>query len=517
MQIASRLGGFSLGQADILRRAMGKKKPEEMAKQKVLFVTGAIGKGIPRVVAERIFEQMAYFAGYGFNKSHSAAYALISYQTAWLKAHYPVPFMAAALTSEMEKTNRIVVLVEECRKMGIPVLPPDVNASTIEFRVEGKAIRFGLGAVKNVGEGAIEAILAARDGRLPGVEGGAFGSLFDFCRRVDLKAINRRMVESLVAAGAFDGLPGHRAQKMAAVGAAMEAGQAAQVERERGQFNLFGAAASGAGPAPPVLEPALPAVAEWERATLLKEEKAVLGFYLTDHPLASLREEIAAVATVDSQGLAERRDNEEVAFVGIVAAVKRTTARSGGVMAWVTLEDFAGSVECLCFPDLYEACKEVLVADRVVLVRGRTSTREDEEAVKLVAAEVSDFEESRSAVQHTLHLAVSRDRGDDSTLLRIRDILSRYPGRGSVLLHVETPEGLVPVKAGRLRVAVSGELLSELRGLLGAERVRLAEARRQPGGQAGGRGGGGPRWRDRKGSRPAELTPGARAYRKEAR
>jgi DNA polymerase-3 subunit alpha len=519
MQIASKLAGFSLGQADLLRRAMGKKKAEEMAKQKEAFVTGAVERAIPTPKAEKIFEQMAFFAGYGFNKSHSAAYALISYQTAWLKAHYPIQFMAASLTSEMEKTNRIVTLVEECRKMAIPVLAPDVNASEIDFTVEGESIRFGMGAVKNVGFGAIEAILAARRGDTEsGAAGGPFTSLFDFCRRVDLRSMNRRVVESLIAAGAFDSLPGDRARKTAAIGRAMEGAAAEQEERERGQFNLFGGGPSE-GTAPTKLhEPELPVVPGWDRATLLREEKAVLGFYLSDHPLATLREEIAAVATVDSQSLMEKGDNVDVVFVGVISAIKKTPTRSGDLMAWLTLEDFAGSVECLCFPDLHETCKEILSADRIVIVQGRSSTRDDEDNVKIVATEIADFESRRATLTHTLHLSLAPATTDQVTLLRVRDILSRYPGKGSVIFHIDTPAGRVRIKSGDRRVAVSGDLLAELRALLGADKVRLAEARFQPAPPREPEGPGGFRNRGRRGAgRPSGdlSTAAARNYRKD--
>jgi DNA polymerase-3 subunit alpha len=517
MQIASRLAGYSLGQADLLRRAMGKKKAEEMAQQKATFVAGATQRGIAKPTAEKIFEQMEYFAGYGFNKSHSAAYTLISYQTAWLKAHYPVEFMAASLSSEMEKTNRIVVLVEECRKMGIEVRPPDVNRSLLDFTVEeGTAIRFGLGAVKNVGQGAIEAILNARDGERPAGDDaprGPFASLYDFCRRVDLRPVNRRVVESLVAAGAFDALPGHRAQKLAAVAPALASGQSHQEQRDRGQGSLFGLLGGGESASGQALEPALPETPEWDNPTRLREEKAVLGFYLSDHPLAALREEIAAVATCDSQGLDERKDGDDIHFVGVVSAVKRTPTKSGGLMAWLTLEDFAGSIEAVVFSDLYERSKELLAVDRIVLVRGRADRRDAEGAVKLVATDIADFEAARGSMRHTLHLSIPIERVAERDLLRIRDICSRYPGRGEVLLHFDTPEGRVRVKAGRLQVMVSGELLAELRALLGADRVRLTESKEKPPAPpppGGGRG----RFLERGGAR--REFAGARNYRKGA-
>jgi DNA polymerase-3 subunit alpha len=345
--------------------------------------------------------------------------------------------------------------------------------------VEHGAIRFGLGAVKNVGQGAIEAILAARRGRPEaGIESGPFSHLYDFCQRTDQRALNKRVLESLAAAGAFDSLPGHRAQQMAAIPLALEAGQLRQSERERGQFNLFGG--GGAEAAAPIPEPKLPGAPEWDGATKLREEKAVLGFHLSDHPLASLREEIAAVASVDSQGLAERGDNQDVVFVGVVSAIKRTPTRNGGLMAWVTLEDFAGSVECICFSDLYEKCKDTLAPDRIVLVRGRSNARDEDDVVKIVAQEISDFETMKTVVKHTLHVALNTGELNDNLLLRIRDAMSRYPGLGEVVLHVDAEGGRVKIRAGRLKVAVSGGLLAELRTLLGPEKVRLAEAKPLP-------------------------------------
>ncbi|HEX7878097.1 MAG TPA: DNA polymerase III subunit alpha, partial [Candidatus Eisenbacteria bacterium] len=459
MQIASSLAGYSLGQADLLRRAMGKKKAEEMAKQKASFVDGAVANGVAKATAEKIFELMAYFAGYGFNKSHSAAYALISYQTAWLKAHYPVEFMAASLSSEMDKTNRIVILIEECRRMGIPVRPPLVNSSRLDFTVEEGAIRFGLGAVKNVGEGAIDAILAARDGTraAPGAGTGPFRSLYDFSRRVDLKAVNKRVVESLVAAGAFDDLDGHRAQKMAAVPQAMSAGQSEQDERSGNQIGLFGGGPAGADAV--VSEPKLAEVTPWDQPTLLKEEKGVLGFYLSDHPLAPLREEIAAVATCDSVTLQERKAGVEIDFVGVVSAVSRRPTRSGSLMAFITLEDFAGSVECICFSDLYEASKGHLEVDRIVLVRGRADRRGDEDLVKIVADELVPFDESRRQAIHTLHISLPLDSVSERDLDALREILARYPGKGDVVLHFDGGAGRLKVKVGKLKVAVSGDML----------------------------------------------------------
>src|SRR5579883_782303 len=294
MQISNRIAGYSLGDADLLRRAMGKKKPEEMARQRDRFIQGALERGFPQKKVEKIFDLMEQFAGYGFNKSHSAAYAYLAYVTAYLKAHYPVDFLAALLTSETGNTAKVVKYITECRDMGIQILPPDVNASEWSFTPDGeKAIRFGLGAVKNVGQGAVEAIARAR------AEGGPFRSLDEFCERVDVGAVNRRMIESLIKAGAMDSLEGTRSQKMAIVDRAMESGQRAWRDRESGQVGLFGEALGHeekhAAP--------LPNVPDWSDKEKLAGEKEMLGFWVTGHPLDRYAEKITDLATHDSSTL----------------------------------------------------------------------------------------------------------------------------------------------------------------------------------------------------------------------
>ncbi|MEK7220460.1 MAG: DNA polymerase III subunit alpha, partial [candidate division NC10 bacterium] len=330
MRIASDLAGFSMGEADILRRAMGKKNPELMAEQRKKFVDGAVARGVPEKKAERIFGFMEQFAGYGFNKSHSAAYALIAYQTAYLKANYPVEFMAALLTSEMADTDKIVKYIEECRAMGIEVLPPDVNESSNDFTVVGDKICFGLVAVKNVGEGAIQSNLAARR------QQGRFRDLFDFCERVDLRLVNKRVVESLIKCGAFDSLGARRAQLMAVVDKAMEAASASQRDRAHGQvsfldvLSLTGTARREA--------PALPEVTEWERPQLLAGEKETLGFYVTGHPLAEHRGLIARHTNLTTEDLPSLPDKSTVKLGAIVTAVKEISTKNGDRMAFVTLE-----------------------------------------------------------------------------------------------------------------------------------------------------------------------------------
>ncbi len=430
-----------------------------------------MARGTPEGKATRIFDLMAHFAGYGFNKSHSAAYALISVVTAYLKAHYPVEFMAASLTSEMDTSDRIVILVDECRRMAIEVRPPDVNSSYAHFTVEEGRIRFGLGAVKNVGPGAIAEILAAREAE------GPFVTLFDLCRRVDLGKVNRRVLESLVGAGAADSLGGHRAELVAAAVEAFSVGQRTQRERARGQESLFGEVA------PEIESPRLPAVEPWDSKTRIAKEKEFLGFYLTDHPLAALRTEIEAISNADAQVLASLADGTEVRLVGLVSAIKRIADRKGKPMAFVTLEDFAGQIEVLVFADACEAAGSDLALDQVVAVEGRVSTRENEEP-KIVAGCVMSFERARRDLVGALEIEL--DAGATAELVEALDrTLARHPGPGQVIFKVFGATGdSVRVLAKGRQVELSRDVLRELAELVGEERVRLRKREAVPAGMA---------------------------------
>jgi DNA polymerase-3 subunit alpha len=466
MRIASAMAGFSLGEADILRRAMGKKKKEEMDAQEQKFVAGAVERGIGEGTARKVFEQMAHFAGYGFNKSHSAAYALLSYQTAYLKAHYPAEFMAATLGCEMDSTDRVMTLVEECRHLGIKVLPPDINSSRAHFSVTDDGIRFGLGAVKNVGRATIDEIVKERE------KGGAFRSIFDLARRVGHESLNRRVTESLVAAGAMDTLHPSRSRQYAAVQPALESGARHQHDQAMGQTSIF-----GGDEASELTRPGLPEVAEWDRNTKLRNEKEVLGFYLSEHPLDAYRDEISAVASGDTAKLKSQGTGTDVGILGVVASVVRKVDRKGRIMGFVTVEDYAGTLECVLFADVFERVKQFLETDCVVLVRGRLDRRDPEGDPKIVATEVFDFEASRGDLEHTLYLKVPLDGLEETKLARIGDVLDRYPGRGEVVLFLETHTGRrVRIKAKRFQVGVHPDLLSELRSMLGKESVRLGEA-----------------------------------------
>ncbi|GAB6877428.1 DNA polymerase III subunit alpha [Thermaerobacter litoralis] len=523
MQIASVMAGFTLGEADLLRRAMGKKKPEEMQKQREKFLAGAAAKGIDRQLAEHIFDLMEYFAGYGFNKSHSAAYGYLAYVTAYLKTHYPAPYMAATLSSVMSNSDRVAEYIAECRRLGIPVLPPDVNQSQARFTVVpdpaapgGQAIRFGLAAVKNVGYGAIESIVAARE------EGGPFRSLDDFCRRVDLRQVNRRALESLIKAGAFDSLGQPRARLVAGLEEVMNRAQRWQKERETGQVSLLDLSAALAGAAGgngtgggrsgagrgrgrrPAVEPAgaaaaagarlpaaegaeggpagggpgaeagllwageletteLPPVEEWPPNRKLAMEKEVLGLYLSGHPLAHYQRELARRVTATTRQLAEKEDGARVQVGGLVQGVRRITTRGGELMAFVQLEDLQGTVEVVVFPRTYAEAAEALQEDAVIVVRGRVDRREEEDPPKVVAEEIWPLVTGKRLV---VALPAGGPDAVEGVLARVRGACQRHPGTSPVVLVFPGRGHALQVDA-QYWVTPRAELLQELARVVG--------------------------------------------------
>jgi DNA polymerase-3 subunit alpha len=477
MQIAQVLAGYTLGRADLLRRSMGKKKPEEMAKEKAPFLAGAKDKGFDPKKAEAIFDLMAKFAEYGFNKSHSAAYALIAYQTAWLKAHYPVEFMAALLTEDMENTDKVIKNINEIRNMGIAILPPDINASHRDFTVHTSDIRFGLGAVKGVGDAALEAVTEAR-------REGPFRSLHDFCERVDLRRVNRRVIEALIKCGAFDSLGGKRAAAMAALDEAVDAGQKLQRERELGQESLFGAeqivTPRGGGVLTGEGE-------EWPENVLLANEKEALGFYITGHPLARHSAAIKRFATCDAAGLAERADKEEVSLCGIVAGIKELTTKKGERMAFVTLEDLSGFVELVIFPEAYLAAAELLKSEEPLLVRGTVDAGEEGQddgdgppggngragassrGSKLLVNEVLALKDVRERLTKRVHIRLTTPGLDERQLRALREIVERHRGDCEGVIHLVIPNRSETVVRlpDSLRVQASDELMDDAEKLFG--------------------------------------------------
>ncbi|HCW51095.1 MAG TPA: hypothetical protein DGR79_03365 [Clostridiales bacterium] len=429
MQMAQIVGGYSLGGADLLRRAMGKKKAEEMAEHRELFRGGAAKDGLSTEKADEIFDLMEKFAGYGFNKSHSAPYALVAYQTAWLKAHYPVEFMAASLTSVMGSSERVAYYVEECRRMGVEVLPPDVNESQARFTVAGGKIRFGLAAVKNLGEAAIEAIVAARE------EKGPFRSLYDFCRRVDTRLLNKRAVESLIKAGAFDSLGGHRGQYLLALDRDLEAAQRHQRSEREGQLSLFSdiPAASGApGGAPGFQEvgPPLPPCDPLPKASLLAMEKEVLGLYLSGHPLAQYQAQLVRLDTVSTAHLSERWEGDAVTVGGMVSNTKKIVTRNGSPMMFATIEDLTGAVEVVIFPSVLEKYAGLLQPDATVIVRGRVSFKDEEP--KVIADEIQPLE---AGSEERVYVTIPPELEKQEFLERVRAVLELNRGGVPVYLN----------------------------------------------------------------------------------
>jgi DNA polymerase-3 subunit alpha len=362
MKIAQEIGGYTLGGADLLRRAMGKKKPEEMATHRGIFVEGAVRNSVPEAKASQLFDLMEKFAGYGFNKSHAAAYALVAYQTAYFKAHHASAFMAANLSLVMDDTDKVRNLRDDAVGLGLTILPPDVNASNYRFEpVDGKRIRYGLGGVKGTGETAIEAIVAARRA------GGSFADLFDFCRRIDKRVVNRRAIEALVRAGAFDSIDTRRSALLASVGIVLDAADRAQASAA--QVSLFGEETSG----PSV---ALVATREWTEAERLTNEKAAIGYYLSGHPFAAYAAELSAITRTTLGNLAPRQ--ERVLVAGIVTQM-RVQASRRGKMAFVTLDDGHGSAEIMVYNETFDSVRHLLREDQLVIAEIKVMQRMTED------------------------------------------------------------------------------------------------------------------------------------------
>jgi DNA polymerase-3 subunit alpha len=434
LQIANRLAGYSLGEADLLRRAMGKKKPEEMAQQRQRFVEGAVLRGTPRKKAEEVFALMAEFAGYGFAKSHSTAYALITYQTAYLKANHPREYLAALLTIESGNHDKLSRYIAHAQQRGIPILPPSVNESARDFTVVPGGIRFGLAGVKNVGEGAIDSILEAR------AAGGPFRSLFDFAARVDGRRVNRRVVESLVKCGAFDALHPSRARVFATLDSALEAGASSQRDREIGQESLFGAS-SGA----PRAEPALADAAEWTDRQRLEGEKEVLGFYVTGHPLSASAGLLRRFADTTA-GHTEEREGRDVRVGGLVTAMRETRTRRGALMAFATLEDLEGRFDLVIFQEPYARCASLLKSaagtegdggPRPLLVTG---TLESGDPPKVLVRDVVELERAEEKLASALRVRIRAEEATADRLTALRRLLEARPGECGVTLHVVIPE-----------------------------------------------------------------------------
>jgi len=479
MQIANKLAGYSLGEADLLRRAMGKKKAEEMAQQRERFTQGAVQRGYPQKKIERIFDLMAQFAGYGFNKSHSAAYALLAYHTAYLKTHYPVEFMAALLTSVTGSTDDVVKYINECREMGIAVEPPDINVSDANFTPHGQAIRFGLAAVKNVGHNAIESIVAARkelaDKNVRPTQVGIFKSIYEFCEKVDLRLLNKRVLESLIKSGAVDSL-GRRAQLMAVLDKAIEHAQKEQRDKESGQHGLFGVFQQEEQNAPEVKLPDTP---DWDEHTRLAAEKEILGFFITGHPMDKYREKLEDLRALSVEELCAMKQStnkdENLTTAGMIVNMRVLKSKKGDFYAQATLEDMSGSMDMLVFPEAYKKLQEKLksLAEVPVLIRGGVRIEEGANP-KVTVNDISSLEEAKVPLPKSLRIRVPLDNTAAGTIDELHLLFSQRKGEAKVLFDVERAgDFMVVMEAEGYNVLPDRAFIARVEELCGRGAVRV--------------------------------------------
>jgi len=467
MQIANRLAGYSLGEADLLRRAMGKKKPEEMAQQRERFVEGAVQRGYPQKKIEKIFDLMAQFAGYGFNKSHSAAYALLAYHTAYLKTHYPVEFMAALLTSVTGNTDDVVKYINECREMEIPVEPPDINVSDANFTPHGKAIRFGLAAVKNVGHNAIESITAGRK------ELGRYRSIYEFCEKVDLRLLNKRVLESLVKSGAMDSF-GRRAQLMAVLDKAIERAAKTQRDAESGQHGLFGVFQQEESNGD---NDRLPETPDWDEHTRLTAEKEILGFFITGHPLEKYHDklqDLRALSTADIAAMAKSTGKDEsITTAGIITNIRVVKSKRGDFYAQGALEDMAGSLEMLVFPEAYKKLQEKVKLEVPVLIRGGVRIEEGANP-KLTVNDILPLEDAKVPLPRALRIRIPLESASERTIDELHALFAGSPGEAKVLFDVERRDDfMVVMEAEGYNVQPDRNFMARVEELCGRGAVRV--------------------------------------------
>ncbi|MCC6207276.1 MAG: exodeoxyribonuclease VII large subunit, partial [Gammaproteobacteria bacterium] len=453
------------------RRAMGKKKPEEMAKQREGFVAGAVQRGVDEKTAAHIFDLMEKFAGYGFNKSHSAAYALIAYQTAWLKAHYPADFMAAVLSADMDNTDKVVMLIDECRSMGLKVLSPDVNRCDFSFTVQDDAtILYGLGAIKGVGEAALTGVTAER------AQNGPFRDLFDLCRRIDLRKANRRVLEALIRSGALDVLDANRARSMILLTEALQMAERQLRDSELGQNDLFGGSgAAAAGPADDVVRALAREVPEWDEEQRLLGEKETLGLYLTGHPIERYRRELSRFVSASIAQLKPTAD-QTVVVAGLVVAIRTMNSRRGERIAFMTLDDRSGRIEIAVFSEAYQKYRDLLSKDRLLVVEGSVSVDEYSGGYRMSAEKIYDIDRARGVYAKGVEIDVQAKRaaadGFSGMLARILEPFRE--GRCTVWINYEGDGARARMALGReWSVNPTDELLHRLGEVAGPDGVRV--------------------------------------------
>ncbi|HVD33578.1 MAG TPA: DNA polymerase III subunit alpha, partial [Gemmatimonadales bacterium] len=476
MRIANVLAGFTLAEADVLRKAVGKKDAELIRKELGRFCERVVALGHPKRLADDLAAQIETFGRYGFNKSHSVAYSILSYQTAWLKAHYPAEFMAALLSSEIGNTDKVVQYINEARELGLEILPPDVNESGFKFTVVGdRRIRFGLGAVRNVGEGAIASIIGGR-------EQGPYHTVKELVEQIDLRLCNKRVLESLVAAGACDSLSGHRKQLIEALEPALAEAQLLQAEREAGQGSLFGEGGNGKdgkdekGSEGSAALPDLPA---WTEAERLAKEKEVLGFFISGHPLERFRDEVELFGTRTTATLGEWGEHQ-VSVAAVVTGVKRQISKkTGKEYARLVVEDFHGTAEAIVFPDAWAKLNQTIFQDAALLLTGGYSDRDrGEDQAPFIVEMARPLEELKASGALALSLSWRAPSAPQPAALKeVAALCSAHPG--PTPLYVEWSDGngdAVRLRSRRVRVAAEDDLIRALRDLLGADSVHYVKA-----------------------------------------
>ncbi len=466
MRIANRLAGFSLNQADNLRKAMGKKKPEIMTKFEDQFVTGAVMNGIPRETAISIFKLMEHFAGYGFNKSHSAAYAVITYQTAYLKANYPVQYMVAQMSCEKQNTDKIAEYIEDCRHMGIEVIPPDINESQSDFTISNNnKIRFGLGAIKNVGEKAIESLIEARN------TSGRFTSLFDLCKRVDMRVANKQVIEFLIKSGCFDALYDNRAKLLAGLDTVMQIGGIANKDLRTGQKSLFNFG-NDAVESENLDFSNDTQINNWTERELGQAEKESLGVYMSSHPLNSHKEKIKLLSTVSSSEISELAEGEEVVIGGIITNIRQSVTKKGDPMLYVTLEDMSGAVECIAFKNEIKAYQPLLAVDAIVFIRAQVGFQSTVPTVRI--KEIISEKDALARLAKSMTIRLDVLSFDENNLIQLKEIIKKHSGTCPLFFEIATPDNNIQIKtSSQYFVSVSNTFISLIQDLFDSDGFQI--------------------------------------------
>tara|TARA_Y100000590_G_scaffold75685_3_gene83628 strand:- start:59841 stop:63284 length:3444 start_codon:yes stop_codon:yes gene_type:complete len=466
MQIANSIAGFSLAQADMMRRAMGKKQQELMESQREEFIEGAVSKGSDKKRAREIFDLIEKFAQYGFNKSHSTAYAYIAYQTAYLKTHHPAEFMAANLTSEMTNTTRVVTLLNECQKLKITIHPPDVNESGIKFKaIDKKTISFGLNAIKNVGVKALANILAVRE------EKGQFNSLFDFCESLDLRLVNKKVVESLISAGAMHSLPGNRAQLYTSVESALKFAQKIQASADDNQFSIFGGQSEEQQEAI-ISRPSLPDSPDWSDAEKLSREKELMGFYLTGHPLLEYAETLERFSNYDFSDISDDLDLDQIRVGGIIGAIRLHFDRKNQEMAFFNLECLGGSVDVLVFHETYANHKHLISEGGLIFVKGKSTSRLSEDTPKMIAESIKSLDEIHGENPSTVNIMLEVDQMKKTDVDSLYELAKKHSGNSPLFFHIYENNGNgKKFYARTVKVTADNTFIVKLKSLYGEKNV----------------------------------------------